>query len=224
MKKIIPAIVAMLFLLPSAGSAADGGNGPMITMGIIAMAGSHSIDTNNSGLDSETGFILGGGLLLEKMMSRHFGISTGVQYRYFKNDSEITDTETTPAVTTGVHWEFNAISVPFHIVTSIQGTSSSLNILIGTTYTHIYDSTLTTSESPTGINSDNTKSFLNPNQFAISGGLLFRFLVTEYTDFFMGVMAEYYPTDLLDINDNEDRLHLVNYSFNTGYMFRTDIF
>ena len=129
MKKIIPAIVAMLFLMPSTGSAAEGGNGPMITMGIIGMAGAHSIDTNNSDIDSETGFILGGGLILEKMMSRHFGINTGVQYRYFKNDSEMTDTEVTPAVTTKVHWEFNAISVPFHIVTSIQGPSSSLNIL-----------------------------------------------------------------------------------------------
>ena len=81
----------------------------------------------------------------------------------------------------------------------------------------------TSASLPSGLTSDNAMRFTNSSQIAASGGLILRFMVTAHSDFFMGIMTEYYFTDLLKVK-GDDRLCLVNYYLNTGYLFRTDIF
>lgn len=221
----LPVLAILLFLLSvsiSASAEEKTGKGPGITMGVTGMFGTSTMDAEMSDVDPEAGYIAGGGILLEKSIARYLSVGSGVQYRYFKNDFTMTDETTLKSV--DVTWTFQGISVPFHFIATVRGPASSVDLHAGITYTYIYSSKMATNDTMTsGMERDDVMRFTNASQVAASGGVIFRFMVTEYTDFFMGVMAEYYFTDLISDSSGKN-MHLLNYSFNTGYMFRTDFF
>lgn len=220
-----PAFLISLFLLTfsiSVSAEEKTDNGPGITMGITAMFGTSTMDAEMSDVDSEPGYIAGGGILLEKSLARYLSAGSGVQYRCFKNDFTMTDKTTLKPV--DVSWTFQGISVPIHLIATIRGPVSSVDLHAGITYTCLFSSKMKTNDTlPSGIKTDDVMRLTNASQVAVSGGVIFRFMVTEYTDFFIGAMGEYYFTDLVSDTGGKN-LHLMNYSFNTGYMFRTDLF
>jgi len=227
MKKFPVLLISLLFIsFLTAASAEEkkDTNGPRLSVGIIGMFGTSSIlIDHDDDAEVDPGYIAGGGIQLEKSLSNYFALGSGAQYRYFKNDIEMVDESTLEEFK--AKWTFHAISLPFHLITSIKGPKSSLNVYTGLTYTHIFSSKMSTDDTLTsGIKNDDAMKFINSTQVGVSGGLIFKFMVTEYTDFFMGIMAEYYPTDLIKNSGDGDAIHLLNYSFNTGYMFRTNMF
>ena len=224
MKKFSVILTLILFLFISVSVFAEGenGNGPGISIGITGLFGTNTLDSNEPGDDFDPGYIIGGGITLQKRLAKYLSAGTGVEYRYFKVDFSMTEEAT--GLDYDATWKFKGISAPFHFIATLKGPASSLDIHAGITYTYIYSSEMSTNATlASGMTSDNAMRFTNSSQVAASGGLILRFMVTTYSDFFMGVMTEYYFTDLLKVHD-KDKLHLVNYTFNTGYLFRTDLF
>ncbi len=194
-----------------------------IAVGITGMFGTCSFQSNLSDLDIDPGYIAGGGILLEKNLSRHFSAGTGIGYRHFS--SNITMFNKTTLEEFDATWDFDAISIPFHIILSLKGTNSALDILAGATYTHIFSSEMNTNETlVSGIKHEDAMKYINASQVGISGGMRFRFLFTEFSDFFIGIMGEYYPADFINQSDDNKNIHFLNYSFNAGYMFRSNLF
>jgi hypothetical protein len=224
MKLFNPILILLILISASLPALAEDNqnNGPGISIGVTGIFGTNTIDSNDPGDDFDPGYIIGGGVTLQKRLARYLSAGTGVEYRYFKVDFSMT--EETTSLDYDATWKFKSISAPFHFIANIKGPASSLDIHAGITYTYIYSSEMSTSASlPSGLTSDNAMRFTNSSQIAASGGLILRFMVTAHSDFFMGIMTEYYFTDLLKVK-GDDRLCLVNYYFNTGYLFRTDIF
>ncbi len=224
MKKI-PILVILLCILSSFPAFAQEktAENPGITMGITGIFGTSTIDTNGNELDQEPGYLAGGGFIFQKSLNGFFSIGSGLEYRYF--NFKFTAVDDTSSTKFDAKWTFQSIAVPFHLITTIKGPSSSLDIHAGATCSYIFSSKMTTNDTlPSGMKSDDIMRFTNAGQIAASGGLIFRFKVTEFTDFFMGVMGEYYFTDLLTNPKDGESFHLLNYTFNTGYLFRTDIF
>jgi hypothetical protein len=225
MKKFNAVLILILFLsAPVSVFAQDkNNNGPGISIGITGLFGTNTIDSSEPKDDFDPGYIIGGGITLQKRLAKYLAAGTGVEYRYFKVDLSMTEEST--GLDYDVTWKFKGISAPFHLIATVKGPSSSLDLHAGITYTYIYSSEMSTGAVlPSGMTSDNAMRFTNSSQVAASGGVILRFMVTEQSDFFMGIMTEYYFTDLLKVNGDNDRLCLVNYYFSTGYMFRTDIF
>lgn len=224
MKIINAVLILILFLTASVSAFAEDENvnGPGISIGITGMFGTNTLDSNKPNDDFDPGYIVGGGIMLQKRLAKYLSAGTGVEYRYFKVDFSMTDEAT--SLDYDATWKFKGISAPFHFIATIKGPASSLDLHAGITYTYIYSSEMSTNASlSSGMTNDNAMRFTNSSQIAASGGLILRFMVTTYSDFFMGVMSEYYFTDLLKVHD-DDNLRLVNYSFNAGYLFRTDLF
>jgi len=194
-----------------------------ISIGITGLFGTNTIDTSNVVEEYEPGFIAGGGITLQKTLAKYLSAGTGLEYRYFEFEFNYYDNDS--AFEIDAAWEFQAISLPLHLIATIKGPSSSLDLHAGMTYTYIFSSEMVTKDDlPSGIKKDDVMRFTSPSQIAVSGGVIFRFAVTTYSDLFMGIMAEYYFTDLLNISHDDEKIHLLNYSFNTGYMIRTDLF
>ena len=117
-------------------------------------------------------------------------------------------------------WTFQSINVPFLFILDFSGELLALNLVGGVVYSHIIYSVMEAE----GME-DNVERFTTTNQIGITAGIIFKLKVTDYTDFLLGTMGEYYPTNLLyHAGDSGDNLNMVNYSLITGYMFRTSIF
>jgi len=225
MEKIRILLLFLLFLCFSTSAFAEENNDDNkgISIGISGLFGTNTLDTSNVVEEYEPGFIAGGGITLQKILAKYMSAGTGLEYRYFEFEFNYFDNDTSAEI--DAVWEFQAISVPFHLIATIKGPSSSLDLHAGMTYTYIFSSEMVTKDDlSSGIKTDDVMRFTSPSQIAVSGGVILRFAVTTYSDFFMGIMTEYYFTDLLNLSHDNEKIHLLNYSFNTGYMLRTDLF
>lgn len=196
---------------------------PVITFGFKGMFGTNNIILDVDDAEIEPGFITGGGVLIEKNLTNYFSAGSGIDYRYFSNDFVLVDENESGDV--DANWKFTAIAVPLHFMLSIKGPQSSLDLIGGATYLHIISSIMKAKSTDSSEETeDDAMRLINASQVGFSGGLRFRFMVTDYSDLFIGLMAEYYPTNLLNTPEDDNIIHLLNYSFNAGYLFRTDLF
>lgn len=188
------------------------------SLGFVANFGTNEIKFKESNAEIDTGWLMGGGVLIEKNLSQLFSIGSGIEYRYLRNNVTMyPDT----ANEFDALWISHCLSMPLHLILTLKGSSSSLDLHGGVTYTYIFSSKMTADDN--AVKSDDAMKYIDASQIALSGGAIFRFLVTEWSDFFMGVFGEYYLTDYIH-STNDDRTYLLQYYFRSGYMFRTDIF
>jgi hypothetical protein len=219
MKKIFIIFLFFVSLPAVLSTAAENEKTPDMSIGINANFGSFDLHQKNMDLDIKPGIYTGGGISIEKQLYGILNAGTGIQYRYFNTDfimdDQIPEFET--------RWTMQSINIPFLLILSFSGGESALNLIGGVVYSHIFYSVMKTDANvPLAKKSDDVERFTNSNQIGLTSGIVFKIKSTKYTDFLFGVMGEYYPTNLL--SDTGDRLHMVNYSFTTGYMFRTNIF
>ena len=157
------------------------------------------------------------------MIYQNFGLGSGVQYRYFNTDFFMGDDKSPkfPA-----KWTFQSINIPFNMIFSLRGNNLSLSLMTGGVYSHLFYSLMTTGPSMYIANtSDNALKYIQANQFGLTSGVIFRIKITQFTDLIFGATGEYYPMNLLSIqDDSKSELHMYNYSLTAGYMFRTNIF
>jgi len=222
MKKFLTAILFLLLLPQVFLIAGENEKTPDMSIGITANFGSFDLYKKNMDLDIKPGIYTGGGLAIEKQLYGILSIGSGIQYRYFNTDFTMGDTS--PEYES--RWTFQSMNIPFLLILSFSGGESALNLVGGVVYSHIFYSVMTTdADVPLPMYHDNVERFTNSNQVGLTSGVVFKIRSTKYTDFMFGVMGEYYPTNLLsDAGDSDNRLNMINYSFITGYMFRTNIF
>ncbi len=200
-------------------SAEENEKTPDMSIGINANFGSFDIYQKNMDLDIKPGIYTGGGISLEKQIHGILNAGSGIQYRYFNSDFIMEDK--IPEFES--RWTMQTINIPFLLILSFSGGESALNLVGGVVYSHIFYSVMKTDANvPLPKYNDDVERFTNSNQIGLTGGIVFKIKSTKYTDFLFGVMGEYYPTNLL--SDSSDELHMINYSFTTGYMFRANIF
>lgn len=195
---------------------------PDMSIGINANFGSFDMYQKNMDLDIKPGLYTGGGISLEKQIYGILGIGSGIQYRYFNTDFTMKDMN--PSFESS--WTFQSINIPFLFILSFSGGESALNLVGGAVYSHVFYSVMKTdTDVVLEKYNDDVQRFTNSNQIGLTGGIVFKIKSTKYTDFIFGVMGEYYPTNaLIDSGDSENKLHMINYSLTTGYMYRTNIF
>jgi hypothetical protein len=195
---------------------------PDVSIGITATAGSFNATEKDVGIDQEPGFITGAGLCIEKMISDHISILSGLQYRYFYMDFKMED----EGESSDIRWTFQSINIPFLFIFFTGGDESSINLGLGIVYSHIFSSVM---EADDGTNLDTKKDdamkYTNANQIGFTAEIYFRIKATDFTDFIIGVTGEYYPTNLLyEREGSGDKLNMFNYNLKAGYMFRTGFF
>jgi len=222
MKKIFTIFTFLIFF--SVNAAADEDNSykpvPDISFGINGSYGSFNLYSRRMNLNTKPGIYTGGGISVEKMLYSHFGIGSGVQYRYFNTDFVMEEDSTTRYDAT---WTFQTINLPFLMILSFRGNSVALNLVGGAVYSHIFYSEMESGSSIPYKQKDNVLRFTRVNQIGLTAGMVFKIKTTQYTDFLFGVMCEGYPTNLL-YNVNDSKVYMYNYSLTAGYMFRTNLF
>jgi hypothetical protein len=219
MKRIFITFIILISMPSVFLSAEENKKAPDMSIGINANFGSFDLHQKNMDLDVKPGIYTGGGISIEKQVYGILNAGSGIQYRYFNTDFIMKD----KIPEFEGRWTMQSINVPFLLILSLSGGESALNLIGGVVYSHVFYSVMKTDANvPSSEKKDNVQRFTNSNQIGLTGGIIFKIKSTKYTDFLFGVMGEYYPTNLL--SDSSDRLHMVNYSFTTGYMFRTNIF
>ena len=86
MKLFNPILILLILISASLPALAEDNqnNGPGIGIGVTGIFGTNTIDSNDPGDDFDPGYIIGGGVTLQKRLARYLSAGTGVEYRYFK--------------------------------------------------------------------------------------------------------------------------------------------
>jgi len=194
-----------------------------VSFGFIGTFGAADIFSKDSGVETEEpGPTVGGGFVFEKMFSNHFGIHSGLIYRYMEVDFTADVDMPDPLEAT---WSFHTINIPVLLIASANTENFSFNLLFGLTYINIFQSEIENRSSfPFEMESQKALSYINPHQVAVTGGINLKFRVTKFTDFFVGAIADFHPTNLFRSGGGNDHLSIYSGRVMAGYMFRTDIF
>ena len=168
------------------------------------------------------GFTAGGGLVFEKMFSNLMGLHSGIIYRYIENDITVDDS-TNPLEAT---WSFHTVTIPFLMILSANTENFSFNLLAGVSYINIIDSTIKNRSTLVyDMESQKGLSFINPHQAAATAGINLKFRITKFSDFFIGIIGDFHPTNIFrSDHGNDEYLHIYGGRVMTGIMFRTDVF
>lgn len=194
-----------------------------ISFGLTGTAGFNGFLSRGIDLDNNyIGFSAGGGLVFEKMFSNRLGLHSGLVYRYMENDLMSED----PIEPLDLNWSFHTLTIPFLMILAASTDSFSFNLLAGFSYINIFDSSIRNrSFSPGNLESQNALSVINPHQVAVTAGINFKFKVSKFSDFFVGIIGDFNPTNLFRADHGENEyLHIYGARIMTGFMFRTDVF
>ena len=222
-------IASLIIILasPLTAGAAEESTAPNVSMGIMGTGGIGDVYTQSSGkhMNWERGPMYGGGFLFEKMFSNSFGVQSGLFYA--ENLLSFTETDYSSGTGEKVTYDLKSrgIGMPLYLVTSFNSTSVSLNLLAGFSLFHVLDSKLTFS----GAGKSGTRDILiyvNENQVALSGGIMFKFRAWRFADLFIGGIADFNVLNLLSDNARDDETINYPYAFRgvAGIMLRTNIF
>ena len=222
-------IAPLLIILASTlmAGAAEETPAPNASMGIMGTGGIGDVYTQSSGkhMNWEKGPMYGGGFLFEKMLSNRFGVQSGLFYA--EHHLSFTETDYSSGTGQKVTYDLRSrgIGMPLYLVTSFNSTSVSLNFLAGFSLFHVLDSKLTFSRAGSRGTRD-ILIYVNENQAAISGGIMFKFRIWRFTDIFIGGIADFNLLNLLSDNARDDENVNYPYTFRgvAGIMLRTNIF
>ncbi len=169
-----------------------------------------------SGTTSETwspGPVYGGGIIFEWMWSEYFGLHSGV---WFYRVSQELEFESSTDVTTA---DSNILTLPVYLTAAQQWGRFGISVLAGFDFGYIWDTELSNDSSANPERADITH-YMNKNQFAVSAGLDFRFGIGRFTYLFVGGMASFYCTNLIDGDDQSD-IRLYTFTAHSGILLRT---
>ncbi len=161
----------------------------------------------------------GGGLIFETMFSNHLGIHSGVEISYF----EMSGSSTKPGELFYFRVYTTVMEIPFCLITSVNTGIGSFVFLTGVTFAHTLHSRFNTSNPDVASTSGDLLPFLNGSHLGGTAGLLFKIQTSDYSDFYTGITATYYFTDLMEKMDGSIA-NLYNYRAVVGFLYRTDVF
>jgi hypothetical protein len=171
-----------------------------------------------------------GGVVVEKMFNNILGVHAGLWFNRFSIDltmrqkpDPISLNSTTGLIPLKLSFNAWSLSVPLSLITSLNASIFSFNILTGIKYTEIVESRLRI-KNPLLYYKRNFDlvPYLNDPQFGFTVGFNFKFRITEFIDLFFGATGELYLTEL--ISGSSDITSLYAVSALSGVMFRTNVF
>ncbi|MGV7927319.1 MAG: outer membrane beta-barrel protein [Spirochaetota bacterium] len=197
--------LAALLHAPAAMAAEEPASpAPRVSFGAGALAGTYDVANAGDGPGAiESSFALGGGLVFESMMSRHFGIHSGLWYSMidFKYEEEGSA-------------KIQGLSIPFMLLASTDWRRLSFGLLAGFNLTHY----LTASMNFGGSDVDVLK-YINDTQFGLAGGFEIKFAVGRFTDIFVSLIGERNLSTFSDDKGSSD--HMYGAAIRSGVLFRT---
>jgi hypothetical protein len=206
---------------------------PNLSFGIAGSYGYYSGWVRNKGSEDlhyspAPGY--GGGVVVEKMFNNILGVQSGLWFNRFSIDLKMRQKPDPFSINsiTGlipIKLSINAwsLSVPLSLITSLNASIFSFNILAGIKYTEIVESRVRIDNPLLSYKKNfDLVPYLNHPQFGFTLGFNFKFRITEFVDLFFGGMGELYVTEL--IRGNSDITSLYAISALSGVMFRTNVF
>ena len=217
MKKALFSILLTAAVASGTSAFADG---PNAAFGVIAQGGYSSAWEERGEGSWSGGYGYGGGLVFETMFNETLGVQCGISFlnteiqgEFTRGTGEVID----PKITS------TSMEIPLYLLVSINRSSFSLVFLAGFTFSEILVSRMSSEyPSPTGTETD-MRPYHNSFNAGATAGVLCRFRVTTYTDFYFGSTATFFFTDLFQ---GVDGRVVYPYDFRgvMGYLFRTNLF
>ncbi|RPI97030.1 MAG: hypothetical protein EHM32_02225 [Spirochaetales bacterium] len=175
-----------------------------VSFGLGAFAGTYDVANAGDGPGAiESSFAMGGGLVFESMMSRHFGIHSGLWYSMieFKYQEEGSA-------------KIQGLSIPFMLLASADWRRLSFGLLAGLNLTHYLMASMNFSGSDVDV-----LKYINNTQFGVAGGFEIKFSVGRFTDIFVSLIGERCLTTFSGGKESSD--HIYGAVIRSGVLFRT---
>ena len=175
--------------------------------------------TGSNDMNWEPGYGYGGGLVLESMFSKTFGLHSGLWFSHFIMKANIPDKDTGEKIKTTM--KTNMFIMPLYLITSFDSRYITFNLLTGLNLSYIAESYMKPSPDGDGSeNSENIKKYLGYGQIGAGAGIEFLFKISKFTRLFISCVGEYYFTNLITENEGSvDNLYGVN--LRAGIMLST---
>ncbi|MBN1532567.1 MAG: hypothetical protein JXA20_07895 [Spirochaetes bacterium] len=190
---------------------------PGASIGFTLQAGMNDVNQRHGSGAWEAKPFYGGGLIVEYMFTGLLGIHSGVNFTYRElsfRDLIATNPSYTRTYST-------TLEIPLCLVAAVHTSFCSVQFLSGI----IFAQTLTSRghmKSTEWRYTANLLPYINGSNFGLTGGVMFRFPLTQYSDFVVGGTASYYLTDLF-IKRRGTIANLYDYRGSVGFLFRTGL-
>ncbi len=171
----------------------------------------------------------GGGFVFEKMFNNIIGIHSGLWVNRSNLDMKVKPSLKSLSIDplAFIHTKIKAsswyISFPLCLVTSVNASFFSLNILSGIKYSHIVDTHMKLNNPLMSYRRYiDLLPQINQPQFGFTLGIVLKFRVSLFVDIFAGGIGDLYVTEL--IKNGNGMFLPFNLTLIAGVMFRTNIF
>jgi len=182
---------------------------------------------DHSRYDFTPGF--GGGFVFEKMFNNYLGIHYGLWVNRFNLEMKIKTSLKSLSIDpmaffytkiTSSGW---AVSFPICLITSLNASFFSFNILAGIKYTHIVETQMKINNPIMSYKRHiDVLPYFNQPQFGFNLGIVLKFRIARFVDIFAGGIGDLYVTEL--IKSGNGMFLLFDLTATAGVMFRTNIF
>ncbi|PKL35684.1 MAG: hypothetical protein CVV44_19320 [Spirochaetae bacterium HGW-Spirochaetae-1] len=196
--------------------------GPDLAFGLGGSFGVYNaLAVKGDGMKYHPDFGYQGGLIMEKMFSNRYGIHTGFWFTYGTISFDMTDTSGTIP---DAAFDFMSVSVPALFIFSFNAKKVSLNLLSGFTLNHFIYSHMRYTDSTNVDHSSDVLHYLNYVNVAVTAGFNIKFHVSQFSDFFIGILGDFNCLEMLRDTHGDDMSYVYSGRVISGVMFRTDIF
>ncbi len=232
MKYVIPTLLVVSFILAAPAALKAKGDDTTVYNAGFGFAATASMNQAVEIRDSKsfrsfgTGGSYGGGFVFEKMFTNYVGIQSGMYIQSYELPVRFKFYAGIPDIPVRVSTILRAvnISIPMTVLFSVNVSFFSVNFAAGVRVCYMVDPTFTNKNInvPNYHNRISSLPAIHNFMFGLTGGVYFRFRMTENVDAFFGPDANIYLTETF--KDDKDLTSLYQLSLTAGFMFRTDVF
>ncbi len=195
---------------------------PRINMGIGGLFGVYDVHHyGDGGMDWEPGLGYGGGLVFERMFSNTFGLHSGLWFYHFTLKLNFAENDSGSDEKIKHTVKSNMLNLPVFLVTSLDSSAVTFNLLAGLSFSYIAQSYMKPSDENANNSSSNIKKFLGYGQIGAGAGIEFLFKITKFTRLFISFVGEYYFVNLVSDTEEGSVDHLYDVNVRAGIMLCT---
>jgi hypothetical protein len=174
----------------------------------------YAIPEKSSDEKWEGGDGYGGGLIFERILSRRFGIHSGIWFGQFTMKISSDDEDGSYSM------EARSVlfTIPFYLFLRLNGRSFGADFMAGINFSYISETYLYEGSRGEG-RSTNVRPYINTYQFGVGGGIRLRYRITRFIDIFIAGIGERYLTSYVSQDENSPR-SLLDFKLQSGVLMR----
>jgi hypothetical protein len=217
------AVVIILLQLQNACILNAEENTPKVNMGAGGLFGVYNVNSyGNDKMDWDPGLGYGGGIVFESMFSKTFGIHSGLWFYHSTLILNFPEKDTGSDEKIKHTIKSNMLNIPVYLITSIDSSVVTFNLLYGLTFSYIAESYMKPTPEENGQNSySNVKKYLGYGQIGAGAGIEFLFKITKFTRLFIAFTGEYYFINIIPESEDGSVNHLYDVNVRAGIMLST---